>query len=138
MWDGGKSVVSKGKGKATSSTGGKLPPTQNQIKKKRFRPGSQALKEIRRLQAQTESIVPRLPFQRLVREIARGCNQDIRFSAQGLIALQEATECYLTGILEDSYLCALHAKRVTLMAKDMQLARRMRGERDLEDLQMRA
>ncbi|MFN9942939.1 MAG: hypothetical protein ACK56I_26075 [bacterium] len=64
----------------------------------------------------------------MVREIARGRNADIRFSSQALVALQEASECFLTGIFEDSYLCALHAKRVTLMARDMQLARRIRGE----------
>jgi histone H3 len=77
---------------------------------------------------QTELIIPRLPFQRLIRDIARSSNAEVRFSSQGLIALQEASECFLTGIFEDSYICALHAKRVTLMVKDMQLARRIRGD----------
>ena len=87
-----------------------------------------ALKEIKKMQAQTVAVIPRLPFQRLVRDIARASNQDIRFSSQALHALQEASECYLTALFEDSYLIALHAKRVTLMAKDMQLARRIRGD----------
>ena len=69
------------------------------------------------------------PFQRLVREIARGENQDIRFTSQGLLALQEASETYMTSIFEDAYLLTLHAKRITLMPKDIQLARRIRGER---------
>ena len=112
----------KGKGK------GKLSAVQKPVKKRMLKPGMLALKEIRKLQQQTEYIIPRLPFQRLVREIARTASADIRFSSQGLVALQEASECYLTGLFEDAYLCAIHAKRVTLMAKDIQLARRIRGE----------
>ena len=88
-----------------------------------------ALKEIKRLQKGTEHLMSRLPFQRLVREIARGIVPDIRFSSQALLACQEAAECYLVSLFEDSYQCALHAKRVTLMPKDLQLARRIRGER---------
>jgi histone H3 len=80
------------------------------------------------MQEKTELIIPRLPFQRLVREIALENNPNTRFSSQALLALQEASECYLTGLFEDCYLAALHAKRVTLMVKDMQLARRIRGE----------
>ena len=99
------------------------------VQKRRLRPGMLALKEIKKMQAQTETVIPRLPFQRLVRDIARASNQDIRFSAHALHALQEASECYLTGLFEDSYLIALHSKRVTLMARDMQLARRIRGDR---------
>jgi histone H3 len=98
------------------------------VKKPRFRPGMLALKEIKKMQCQTEAVIPRLPFQRLVRDIARASNQDIRFSVHALKALQEATECYLTGLFEDSYLIALHGKRVTLMARDIQLARRIRGD----------
>ena len=120
---GGKGAL-MGKGKAKNIDG---KPVQG-VKKARFRPGLLALKEIKKMQAQTESVIPRLPFQRLVRDIARAHNADIRFSSPGLHALQEAAECYLTGIFEDSYLIALHAKRVTLMAKDMQLAKRIRGE----------
>jgi histone H3 len=65
-----------------------------------------------------------------VREVARSTNPEIRFSSQGLLALQEASESYLTGLFEDSHLCAIHANRVTLMVKDIQLARRIRGDLD--------
>jgi len=116
---GPKSFHYKGKGLSGLESG---------VNKPRFRPGMLALKEIKKMQSQTEAVIPRLPFQRLVRDIARASNQDIRFSSQALHALQEASECYLTALFEDSYLIALHAKRVTLMAKDMQLARRIRGD----------
>jgi histone H3 len=64
-----------------------------------------------------------------VREIATDRNTDLRFQASALDALQEASESYLTGLFEDTNLCAIHAKRVTILPKDMQLARRIRGER---------
>ncbi len=70
----------------------------------------------------------RLPFQRLVRELAREHNAELRFQASALLALQEATESYLVGLFEDVNLCALHAGRVTIMSKDLHLARRIRGE----------
>ena len=54
---------------------------------------------------------------------------DLRFQAAAILALQEASEAYLVGLFEDSNLCAIHAKRVTIMPRDMQLARRIRGER---------
>ena len=95
----------------------------------RSRPGVVALREIKKLQRSTDLLVPRLPFQRVVKDICSRINQDLRFSSQGLLALQESAESFMTGLFEDSYLCTLHAKRVTLMPKDMQLARRIRGER---------
>jgi histone H3 len=64
-----------------------------------------------------------------VREIAQEILRDLRFQSTALLALQEASEAYLVGVFEDTNLCALHAKRVTIMPKDMQLARRIRGER---------
>ena len=69
-------------------------------------------------------------FSRLVANITDTMfpNQGIRFSLRGLAALHVASEDYLVGLFEDSYLCALHAKRVTLMKKDMTLARRLRGD----------
>ena len=96
----------------------------------RSRPGVVALREIRRLQRTTDLLIPRLPFQRLVKEICHNINNELRFSSQGLQALQESSESFLSGLFEDSYMCTLHAKRVTLMPKDMQLARRIRGERN--------
>ena len=95
----------------------------------RFRPGTVALREIRRFQKSTELLVRKLPFQRLVREIANDFKSDLRFQSSAVLALQEAAEAYMVGLFEDTNLCAIHAKRVTIMPKDMQLARRIRGER---------
>lgn len=95
----------------------------------RFRPGTVALREIRRYQKSTELLIRKRPFQRLVREIAQNFNPDLRFQSTTVLALQEAAEAYLTGLFEDANLCAIHAKRVTIMPKDMQLALRIRGER---------
>ena len=125
---------------ARKSTGGKAPrkqlatkaarksaPATGGVKKPhRFRPGTVALREIRRYQKSTELLIRRLPFQRLVREIAQDFKTDLRFESS---ALQEASEAYLVGLFEDTNLCAIHAKRVTIMPKDIQLARRIRGER---------
>ena len=106
------------------------PPEVGGIKKPhRFRPGTVALREIRRYQKSTELLIRKLPFQRLVREIAQDFKTDLRFQASSILALQEACEAYLTGLFEDSNLCGIHAKRITVMPKDIQLARRIRGER---------
>lgn len=94
----------------------------------RFRPGTVALREIRRYQKSTELLIRKLPFQRLVREIAHEIKIHIRFQSAAIGALQEAAEAYLVGLFEDTNLCAMHAKRVTIMAKDMRLARRIRGD----------
>ena len=102
----------------------------------RYRPGTVALKQIRQYQKSTELLIRKLPFQRLVREIA-GDSQiitsplcgKVRFQSAAIMALQEAAEAYLVGLFEDTNLCAIHAKRVTIMPKDIQLARRIRGER---------
>ena len=95
----------------------------------RFRPGTVALREIRKFQKSTELLLRKLPFQRIVREIAQEYKSDLRFQSQAVLALQEATEAYMVGLFEDTNLCAIHAKRVTIMPKDIQLARRIRGER---------
>lgn len=95
----------------------------------RYRPGTVALREIRRYQKSTELLIRKLPFQRLVREIAQDFKTDLRFQSAAIGALQEASEAYLVGLFEDTNLCAIHAKRVTIMPKDIQLARRIRGER---------
>merc|ERR1712124_238023 len=99
-------------------------------KKHRFRPGTVALREIRRFQKSTELLIRKLPFQRLVREIASDFKSDLRFQSSAVLALQEASEAYMVGLFEDTNLCAIHARRVTIMPKDMQLARRIRGERN--------
>ena len=130
---------------ARKSTGGKAPRKQlatkaarknvaskvsGGVKKPhRYRPGTVALREIRRYQKSTELLIRKLPFQRLVREIAQDFKTDLRFQSSAVLALQEASEAYLVGLFEDTNLCAIHAKRVTIMPKDIQLARRIRGER---------
>jgi histone H3/H4 len=83
----------------------------------------------RRYQKSTELLIRKLPFQRLVREVAQDFKTDLRFQSHAIAALQEASEAYLTSLFEDTNLCAIHAKRVTIMPKDIQLARRIRGER---------
>jgi histone H3 len=101
----------------------------NVKKTRRYRPGTVALKEIRRYQKSTELLIRKIPFQRLVREIAEEFKSGVRFQSTAVLALQEASEAYLVGLFEDTNLCAIHAKRVTIMPKDIQLARRIRGER---------
>jgi histone H3 len=113
-----------------TKAGRKSAPACGGIKKPhRYRPGTVALREIRRYQKSTDLLIHKLPFQRLVREIAQDYKTDLRMQAGALMAIQEAAEAYLISILEDSNLCAIHAKRVTIMPKDIQLARRIRGER---------
>ena len=98
------------------------------IKPHRYRPGTVALREIRRYQKSTDLLIRKLPFQRLVREIAQDFKTDLRFQSSAVLALQEASEAYLVGLFEDTNLCAIHAKRVTIMPRDIQLARRIRGD----------
>tara|TARA_B110000008_G_scaffold279357_1_gene326137 strand:+ start:1092 stop:1499 length:408 start_codon:yes stop_codon:yes gene_type:complete len=95
----------------------------------RYRPGTVALREIRKYQKSTDLLIRKLPFQRLVREIAQDFKTDLRFQSTAILALQEASEAYLVGLFEDTNLCAIHAKRVTIMPSDIRLARRIRGER---------
>ena len=117
-----KQLATKAARKSAPATGGVKKPH-------RYRPGTVALREIRRYQKSTELLVRKLPFQRLVREIAQDFKTDLRFQGSAVLALQEAAEAYLVGLFEDTNLCAIHAKRVTIMPKDIQLARRIRGER---------
>ena len=105
------------------------PATGGVKKPHRYRPGTVALREIRKYQKSTELLIRKLPFQRLVREIAQDFKTDLRFQSSAVLALQEAAEAYLVGLFEDTNLAAIHAKRVTIMPKDIQLARRIRGER---------
>lgn len=95
----------------------------------RYRPGTVALREIRKYQKSTDLLIRKLPFQRLIREIAHDFKTDLRFQSAAILALQEAAEAFLVGLFEDTNLCAIHAKRVTIQPKDMQLARRIRGEK---------
>ena len=99
------------------------------VKPHRYRAGTAALTDIRHFQKSTALLIRNLPFQRLVREIAQDFKTDLRFQSAVILCLQEAAEAYLVGLFEDTNLCAIHAKRVTIMPKDIQLARRIRGER---------
>lgn len=113
---------------APAAAGGKVK------KPHRFRPGTVALREIRKYQKTTELLIKKAPFQRLVREVAGetgefvlgGQSRELRFQAAAVQALQEATEQYLVRMFEEAQLAAVHAKRVTVMPKDMQLVQRMR------------
>ena len=126
---------------ARKSTGGKAPrtvmatkvarksaPSTGGVKKPhRYRPGTVALREIRRYQKSTNLLIRKAPFQRLVREIAQDFKSDLKFESLALLALQEALEAFMVHVFENTNLCAIHARRVTVMPKDMQLALRLCG-----------
>ena len=117
-------------GKKRSAFAKKQPRSQTgqataQQQPHRYRPGTVALREIRRYQKSTELLIHKLPFQCLVRKILQGYGVGYRVTPAMMMALQEAAEAYLVQLLEDSNLCAIHAKRITIQPKDMQLARRI-------------
>jgi histone H3 len=91
----------------------------------RYRPGTVALREIRKFQKTTDLLLKKLPFQRLVREMAQDIKTELRFQAMAFNALQHAAEAFLVQMFEDANLCAIHAKRVTIMVKDIVLAKRI-------------
>jgi len=128
---------------ARQTTGGKAPrkalatkaakslqPTAGvgEPKRRRFRPGTVALREIRKYQKSTDLLIRRLPFQRLVKEVAENVapGKNLRFQSAAIGALQEVAEAYLVSVFEDANICAIHAKRVTVMPKDIALAMRIR------------
>ncbi|XP_030664512.1 uncharacterized protein LOC100600166 [Nomascus leucogenys] len=113
---------------ATKAVGKRAPPTGGIKKPHRYKPGTLALREIRKYQKSTQLLLRKLPFQRLVREIAQAISPDLRFQSAAIGALQEASEAYLVRLFEDTNLCAIHARRVTIMPRDMQLARRLHRE----------
>ncbi|KAF7533929.1 hypothetical protein G7054_g6666 [Neopestalotiopsis clavispora] len=117
---------------ARKSTGGKAPRLrlerkaghkpeandgQRAKKPHRYKPGTVALREIRRYQKSTELLIRKLPFQRLVKEIAYGFKSDLRFQSTAIQALHESTEGYLVELFEDTNLCAIHARRVTIQVE---------------------
>ncbi|KAK9894239.1 histone-fold-containing protein [Cystobasidium minutum MCA 4210] len=123
-----KTVGGKAPRKSASVFGSKSNKTVESSYRKahRFRPGTVALREIRRYQRSTELLIRKLPFQRLVREVAEVEARavgiiGVRFQASALAALQEASEAYLVGLFEDANLCAIHAKRVTIQPKEGEL-----------------
>ena len=98
------------------------------VKPHRYRAGTAALCDIRHFQKSTALLIHKLPFQRLVREIAQDYKTDLQFQSVAILCLQESAEAYLVGLFEDTNLCTIHARRVTIMPKDIQLARRIQGE----------
>jgi histone H3/H4 len=95
---------------------------------KRFRVGNRWLQEIRKYQRSTDLLIRKLPFARLVKEITFTVSPgEFRWTVHAMDALQEASEAFLIGLIEDGQLCAFHAKRVTLMTRDIRLAQRIRG-----------
>nr|XP_009406468.1 PREDICTED: histone H3.3-like isoform X1 [Musa acuminata subsp. malaccensis] len=118
------------RGKRTSESDAPQGTPSQSRRRYRHRPGVMALREIRRLQKSWKLLIPMAPFVRLVREITNFYSKDVsRWTPEALIAIQEATETYIQGLFEDAYLCTIHAKRVTLQQKDLQLARRICGRR---------
>merc|ERR1712183_86782 len=97
----------------------------------RYRPGTVALREIRKYQKSTVLLLRKLPFQRIVKDITHQYKTDIRYRSSAIEALQHACEAFMTSLFEDTNLCAIHAKRVTIMVKDIALARRIRGDKIL-------
>lgn len=107
-------------------------PIPSGTRRRRYQPGMRALREIRQFQKSTDLLIAKLPFARVVREVAMQFVDDsnglaMRWQSVAILALQEAAEAFLTSLFEDTNLLALHAKRVTIMQKDIQLARRIRG-----------
>lgn len=100
----------------------------------RRRPGTVALREIKRYQKTADFLLPRAPVQRLIRSISTGIDPELRFRSEALAAIQEAAESYIVGLFEDTTLCAVHARRTTIMQKDMALARRIRGDKNMDHI----
>ncbi|KAK4984330.1 centromeric DNA-binding histone H3-like protein cse4 [Elasticomyces elasticus] len=126
----GKSLSGKTPSKRPTKAPRASTGSVSQVKSRRYRPGTVALREIRRYQKSTELLIQKLPFSRLVREVALSMSTTgelFRWQSQAIQALQEAAEAFLVHLFEDTNLCAIHAKRVTIMQKDIQLARRIRG-----------
>ncbi|XP_029940488.1 histone H3-like centromeric protein A isoform X2 [Salarias fasciatus] len=112
-------------------TGGRAPADRPPAtpRRKRFRPGTRALMEIRKFQKSTNLLLRKAPFFRLVREVCQmQCSVPLRWNVYALLALQEAAEAFLVMLLADANLCAIHARRVTIYPRDIQLARRIRGQ----------
>ena len=122
-----KTTRQLGQKKAKKSAGGS--GSSGMKKSFRWRPGTVALREVRRLQKSTELLIAKAPFSRLVREIAETHKAGLRFQSTAVAAIQEATEAFVISLLSDANLTALHANRVTALPRDLQLVRRLRGER---------
>lgn len=124
---GGKAPRKQISAKSARKTAGATPSSS--AKRQRHKPGSVALKEIRRYQRSAEFLIRKLPFQRACRAVVRENNNaaDVRFQGPALASIQEALEIYLVGLFEDALLCASHARRVTVFPKDILLVLKLRS-----------
>ena len=122
----GKDKFGKAKVVTSAHAGGVKPPGGVKPRPHRYRPGTIALLEIKKYQRSTSTLARKRPFSRLVRESGQLIISTARFERHGVDALQRITEAYITRLFEDALLCAFHAKRVTLKAKDLMLAIRIR------------
>ncbi|EEA18593.1 hypothetical protein TMatcc_001239 [Talaromyces marneffei ATCC 18224] len=122
--------IAQGKGprKTLPGAGKRVLPPPPPRRRRRYKWGTTALREIRRYQKSTDLIIPKLPFQRLVREIAHQVTleKDMRWQKSAILALQEAAEAFLVKEFEMTNLAAIHAHRVTIQSKDMQLVDQLR------------
>ncbi|KAJ1666638.1 centromeric DNA-binding histone H3-like protein cse4 [Coemansia sp. RSA 1813] len=134
---GGKTTPRTSTARAPGRTANRATDSPGGGRKRRLPNGIKALREIRMYQKSTDMLISKLPFARVVREIAQdyvsdythsGTPTGLRWQSSAILALQEASEAFLVHLFEDANLCALHAKRVTIMQKDIQLARRIRGQ----------
>jgi histone H3 len=105
-----------------------VPAAAKPKRKHRFRSGTVALREIRKYQKSSDLLMKKMPFQRLVRELAAELNPELRFQGAALLALQESAEAFLVDVFGDTVQCAAHRKHKTISATDMRLASRIRRE----------
>ena len=124
--------AARGMVKASKNIAVKAPcelPSHQMQKKRRFRPGTVALREICQYQGSTDLLIRGAPFQWVIYEIMWGIRGDLGVWVVVVEGLWGVAEAYLVGLFEDSNLCAIHAKWVTIMPRDVQLARRICRER---------
>ncbi len=99
------------------------------VKPHHYCPGTIAIHEIHKYQKNTDLLIRKAPFQHLVKEIAADFKSDLQIQSTALLALREASKAYLVHLFEDSNDCAIHAKYVTIMPKDIRLVQRIQGDR---------
>jgi len=103
---------------------------QNPIIIKKKPRKEKSIQEIKKYQMSSDLIIPKKSFRRVVKNIAKEYGETIKFSRLGIEALQEATEEFIVGLIEDGNLCAIHANRITIMKKDIALAEKIKGRRE--------
>jgi histone H3/H4 len=116
---------------STPTTAQQQVPAEGKVKRKyKYRPGTKALREVRRYQRTTDPCIPLAPIARLVKELTQEMypTKTINFQANAIQAIRQSAEAHIVTLMEDANLCAIHAKRITITPKDILLARRIRGE----------